>query len=83
MALYRRSAELGQVVESVNEYGGTICVDFFQRPDGSFGYEEYRRDVETAEGWFPIGFYSQRRFDTLAQARSDAMGKVVWLSGAI
>ena len=83
MVLHRRSKELGTVVLSVNASGDPLCVDFFQRPDSSFGYEEYRRDHETAEGWFPIGFYSGIRFETLEQAKSDAKGKVAWLDNAI
>ena len=67
------------MVLSVNATGDSICVDFFQRPDSKFGYEEYRRDVETAEGWFPIAFHSNNRFETLEQAKSDAMGRVAWL----
>ena len=74
---------MGTVVLSVNATGDPLCVDFFQRPDSSFGYEEYRRDAETAEGWFPIGFYSGIRFETLEHAKSDAMGRVAWLDSAI
>ena len=80
MVMHRRPRELGQVVRSVNAFGEGLCVDFFRRPDGSFGFEEYRRDAESGEGWFPIGFYSERRFQTLAQAERDAMGYVAWLS---
>ena len=79
MATHYRPKELGTVVLSVNCVGDPICVDFFQRPDNSFGFEEYRRDVESGEGWFPIGFHTSKRFETLAQAKSDAMGSVTWL----
>ncbi|MDD9911188.1 MAG: hypothetical protein OXR62_16080 [Ahrensia sp.] len=57
MSLYRRSTEMGRVVRSINATGDMRCVDIFERPDGNFGFEEYRRDPETAEGWFPIGFH--------------------------
>ena len=80
MTVYRRSKDLGTVVLSINASGESICVDFFKRDDASYGYEEYRRDVETAEGWFPIGFHSGNRFETLEQAKSDAMGRVAWLA---
>jgi hypothetical protein len=79
MTLYRRSKELGIVVLSINATGEALCVDFFQRTDSSYGFEEYRRDVETGEGWFPIGFHSARRFETLEQAKTDAKGSVAWL----
>ncbi|MEP1206833.1 MAG: hypothetical protein ABJL64_02195 [Rhizobiaceae bacterium] len=83
MVLYRRSKDLGTVVQSINATGEYLCVDFFQRPDSSYGYEEYRRDAETGEGWFPIGFYSGNRFDTLEQAKSDAKGNVAWLESEL
>lgn len=79
MVVYKRSKDLGTVVLSVNATGEALCVDFFQRGDNSYGFEEYRRDVETNEGWFPIGFHSGRRFETLDQAKSDAKGSVAWL----
>jgi hypothetical protein len=30
------------------------CVDFFSRPDGSYGFEEFRRDVEDGGQWCNI-----------------------------
>lgn len=83
MVTHHRSKDLGIVLLSINATGEAICVDFFQRPDGSYGFEEYRRDVETGEGWFPIGFHSGRRFETLDQAKSDAMGSVAWLEAEL
>ncbi len=83
MTLYRRPAELGKVVESINAGGDILCVDFFQRTDGSYGYEEYRRDVETGEGWFPVGFHSPRIFETLLLARQDALVRVLWLENEL
>ena len=79
VTIHRRPPELGSVVQSVNASGDALCVDFFRRADDSFGYEEYRRDVESAEGWFPIGFHSQRIFGTLQLARKDALFRVAWL----
>lgn len=83
MVTHRRSKDLGVVVLSINATGESLCVDFFQRADASFGFEEYRRDVETGEGWFPIGFHSANRFETLDQAKSDAMGRVAWLESEL
>ncbi len=78
MTIYRRSKDLGTVIESHNEFGDQTCLDLFQRPDGSFGYEHYRRDVESLEGWFPIGYYSGSVFATLALARRDAATNISW-----
>jgi hypothetical protein len=34
------------------------CVDFFSRPDGSYGFEEFRRDVEDGGQLTPVQYYS-------------------------
>jgi hypothetical protein len=34
------------------------CVDIFSRPDGSYGFEEFRRDVEDNGQWTPVQYYS-------------------------
>jgi len=67
------------VMQSINMHGETVCVDFFRRDNGTFGFEEYRRDVETRQGWFPIGFYSGNVFATLDEARAAAKLKIAWL----
>ena len=60
------------VLASVNLSGESICVDIFRRPDGSFGFEEFRRDPEDGRGWFAIGFHGDRRFATEGAARAAA-----------
>src|SRR5581483_5013905 len=40
------------------------CVDLFRRPDGTFGFEEFRRDVEDAGAWTPVQFQAGRVFPT-------------------
>ena len=55
------------------------CVDIFARPDGTFGFEEFRRDPEDMGVWTPVAYYSKRVFDTEADARSAARGAVPWL----
>ncbi len=50
------SPQKNRVLRSIETQEGERCVDFFIRPDGSFGFEEYRRDAEDRRGWFPIGF---------------------------
>jgi len=44
------------------------CVDIFVRPDGSFGFEEFRRDPEDMGAWTPVAYYSTREFETKADA---------------
>lgn len=77
-----------KVVTSINaptSYAGgaSRCVDVFLRPDGTFGFEEYRRDAEDAQGWFPVGFFGDRVFDSAEAALAEARGLVAWLNDAM
>ena len=71
-----------KVMKSVNGPDSSLCVDVFRRPDGTFGFEEYRRDLEDGGGWFPIGFHSTRVFASQDDAWSAAEQNVAWLRGA-
>jgi hypothetical protein len=55
------------------------CVDIFRRPDGTFGFEEFRRDPEDMGGWTPIAYYSEREYETEGDALAAALGAVRWL----
>jgi len=72
-----------RVLRSLQHPGGDRCVDFFMRPDASFGFEVYRRDVEDARGWFPIGHQAQAVYATEAQALRAALKQVRWLRALI
>ena len=72
-----------KVLKSVNIADGQRCVDVFVRPDGSFGYEEFRRAVEDARGWFPIGRYAEKSFGNADEALSEALATVSWLNEAL
>lgn len=69
------------VLHSVNNADGSICVDVFRRPDGSIGFEEFRRDVEDPSGWFAIGGYKEVRYDDTDTAIRDAIAAVPWFEG--
>jgi hypothetical protein len=71
------------VVKSINAAGEDRCVDIFCRPDGTFGFDEYRRDVEDQRGWFAIGFHGDKTFETETAALTDALSAVSWLKEAI
>jgi hypothetical protein len=71
------------VVKSINAAGEDRCVELFRRPDGTFGFEEYRRDIEDQRGWFAIGFYGDKTFDTEVAALTAALASVSWLSEAM
>ena len=53
------------------------------RPDGTFGFEEFRRDIEDDRGWFPIGFFGDRVFESEEDALLEARSKVSWLNDAM
>jgi hypothetical protein len=57
------------------------CVDIFVRADGSFGYEEWRREAEEPGRWFRVHNFSAAMFGTPALAIADATLKVAWFDG--
>ena len=69
-----------KVTDSIETPGGERCVDLFQRPNGSWGFEEYRRDVEDGSGWFKIGFYGDHSFVDRTTAIQAAKRTVTWFS---
>jgi hypothetical protein len=71
------------VLRSIENDQHDRCVDLFRRPDGSFGFEEFRRDVEDAGAWTPVAFYSGTAYATREAALKAAAARVVWLAEAL
>ena len=69
-----------KVIESFEMKSGARCVDIMHFPDGSFSFQEFRKDAEDTSGWFPIGQPSTERFDTRELAISAAVKKITWLA---
>lgn len=69
------------VLDSINNQDASRCVDIFTRGDGTFGFEEYRRDFEDSRGWFPIGFFDGQVFGSQDDALREARSTVSWLNG--
>ncbi len=67
------------VLASLENFERDRCVDLFRRPDGSFGFEEFRRDPEDAGAWTPVRFYAGLRFTTRDAAMDAARRAVAWL----
>lgn len=59
---------------------GDYCVDIFVREDGSFGFEEFRRDVEDMGRWTGLRYYSALRFNNETDALKEARVQIKWLS---
>ncbi|MFT5573664.1 MAG: hypothetical protein ACI9FR_002599 [Cryomorphaceae bacterium] len=68
-----------KVLQSLHNLTQDQCVDVFVRADGSFGYDEYRRDYEDSGGWFSLNRYSHLVFDTQANACKHAQEIVTWV----
>jgi hypothetical protein len=56
------------------------CVDVFTRPDGTYGFEEFRRDPEDMGAWTPVAYFSGREFATEEEAIAGARVAVPWLA---
>ena len=68
------------VMQSVENPQHDRCVDLFARPDGSFGFEEFRRDVEDAGAWTPVSYFSGLRHASKDEAFAEATRRVEWLA---
>jgi hypothetical protein len=69
-----------RVIASIETPDGGRCVDIFLRPDGNYGFEIYRRDVESLTGWFPIGNNIDTLFLTEYSARQAAYNATPWVA---
>ena len=71
------------VFRSIENGDHDRCVDLFQRPDHTFGFEEFRRDVEDAGLWTPVAYYSDEIYASEAGAFDAALRAVMWLAEAV
>ena len=67
------------VFDSIETCDGTRCVDLFSRPDGTYGFEVFRRDPEDAGLWTPMHYFSGRAFASRAEVLAAASKAVTWL----
>ncbi len=72
-----------RVLHSFETPDGAQCVDLFQRPDGSFGFESYRRDAEDGRGWFTTGYFGRQSFVNERAALDDATARIPWLADIV
>ena len=59
------------------------CVDIFSRPDGTIGFEEFRRDPEDMGAWTPMAYYSERVYSAESDALAAACDAVPWLPAVL
>jgi hypothetical protein len=55
------------------------CVDIFSRPDGSYGFEEFRRDIEDGGQWTPVKHHSGVAYVSSAETLETAERSLPWL----
>ncbi len=76
----RRIDKSWLVFASVENAQRDRCVDLFRRPDGSYGFETFRRDPEDAGGWTPVGYFSGAAHPSALAAFDAAVKAVAWLA---
>jgi hypothetical protein len=59
------------------------CVDIFLRPDGTFGFEEFRRDPEDRGAWTPVAYFSGQEYASEREALVAARARVPWLGDVL
>lgn len=59
------------------------CVDLFERPDGTCGFEHFRRDPEDGGVWTPLSFHSVGAYPDRRGTLLAAIEAVAWLDEAV
>src|SRR5271170_3829663 len=79
----RRIDKSWLVFLSIENFEHDRCVDLFSRPDGTHGFEEFRRDPEDRGDWTPVQYYSGGVYSSREAALAAAQQLVAWLAEAI
>lgn len=70
------------VVDSFENPQRDRCVDIFRRADGSFGFEEWRREPEEPGRWFRARYHSHAVYASPLEACAAARELVAWFDGS-
>jgi len=76
----RIAANRPVVLASFENAAADRCVDLFRRADGSFGFEEFRRDPEDGGAWTRTGRFGDGVYGTRDDALAAARRAVAWFS---
>ena len=68
-----------KVLASFEDAHRSHCVDIFVRVNGTFGFEEFRAEVDGGGAWQSLGRYARLSFASGAQALREAQLRVGWL----
>jgi hypothetical protein len=67
------------VITTVHNADADRCVKILRRPDGAFGFQEFRRDPEDAGGWTLVRDAPGATYATEEAAAAAARAGVSWL----
>jgi hypothetical protein len=76
---FKRIDKSWVVFSSIENFEGNRCIDLFLRPDGTYGFEEFRRDPEDAGSWTPVQYYSGVPYASKEGALIAATNATTWL----
>lgn len=79
----RASSHKPVVLASYENETADRCVDIFRRADGSYGFEEYRRDPEDRGTWTRVGWFGDGVYAARAAAEVAAAAAIAWFSAPI
>jgi hypothetical protein len=66
------------VIATLHNDDGHRAVKIIRQPDGTFGFNEFRRDPEDAGGWTLVGESSGASLATERQALAAARASIAW-----
>jgi len=67
------------VLASLETGDGTQCVDLFLREDGTFGFEQYRREYDGPSRWQSLSKYAHLTFASGQDALQIAKQYLPWV----
>jgi hypothetical protein len=71
-----------RVINSFENQQRNKCVDIIQVEDGTFRFQEWRRDCEDLHGWFLLQDSLPIAYNTEEKAVSSATKTIIWLRDA-
>ncbi|MEO8278391.1 MAG: hypothetical protein ABI564_01795 [Ideonella sp.] len=69
-----------KVLASFEDAARANCVDIFVRTDGTFGFEEFRANLDAGIGWNSVARYSHLIFTSGEAALCEAQALVSWMN---
>lgn len=68
-----------KVITSLHNDAVDRCVDIFVRSDGTYGYDEFRRDIEDQGTWFVTRHNQRGVYPSREDAMAAAVAEMAWL----